>query len=265
MYDDSADDVADEQMGKDEYATGQPQLPTRPGNQRRTARGNSRGSIAETNYCDVRSDAGQLKLTQVWRQSSGAKSEILREEVQKQKACNFNLQCRLSDVEKELSDLQRFRQLRDADTFELRDNNYYLNEQAVRRNTWALYSKQLEVDELGPSRSDVLNEYAALFHDINDVGMAIHDVGSSTGQVEWQTQNSTLDGLYTFSGWSLDQLLASGSIASMSRHELITYVLAAGVFQLVLRPAFTEILALESPIVRYYRKQVLDNGKSRHQ
>jgi hypothetical protein len=63
-------------------------------------------------------------------------------------------------------------------------------------------------------------------------------------------------------GTDISDLLANAKKVEIPKFQLVASILTAGIFDLVFKSAFPEILAIESPLLDQYRKLIAGSGQN---
>ncbi|KAF4449997.1 hypothetical protein F53441_6781 [Fusarium austroafricanum] len=196
-----------------------------------------------------------LSTTSIEMSLRSAQAELLKE-----KGVVITLMNQVSELKKELEVLHqsdRAAALNQANPGEQR----YISK--LRRRLEAqghLISdfEALETDSLACQKISVKAECNTLYLNIDDTSAIICDLSPNDNLPEQRTNDSAL-----LQGWAMrvhggnmTSLLEHAQEVRIAKPKLVASLLAAGIFELVLEPAFPEILAIESPLLAQYRKNI---------
>ncbi|RGP68810.1 hypothetical protein FSPOR_5015 [Fusarium sporotrichioides] len=189
-------------------------------------------------------------------------------EISKQKAYILTLLNRLSGAEKEIDELQRIGRVTDStheDEAKLHERIARLANQRSSHETFLRRVKALETDRLALSGKGVREELNLLYIDTYDTGDLICQMNSNANAPGQRVDipdyaQSWVELL--FDG-DFGSLLEYAEAEGISTSKLVSALLMAGVFKLVMEPALLSISAMQSPLLDQYRRHISDQCGSR--
>ncbi|GKU06027.1 hypothetical protein FLAG1_08553 [Fusarium langsethiae] len=189
-------------------------------------------------------------------------------EISKQKAYILTLLNRLSEAEKEIDELQRISRVADStheDEAKLHERIARLANQRSSHETFLRRVKALETDRLALSGKAFREELNLLYIGAYDTGDLIYQMNSNAN-----APGQSVDIPDYAQSWV--ELLYDGDFGSLVEYteaegiptsKLISALLMAGVFKLVMEPALLSMSAMQSPQLDQYRRHILDQCGSR--
>lgn len=201
-------------------------------------------------------------------------SEILHAELLHYKGSVFSLRNRLSEVERELEELQNCMQATSGTEFVLKQQVYHLRARLESTHLLSCQVDAYNTECLGLSSSDTSKEYDNLLSNISENYSFIRqpnaDMNSDMDADEVIPEPSG-DFCHAAESWSikassrrLHQLLSYCRENEIPGDKLFPALVAAGISELVFEQVFPDILALDSPLLNEYRKHILTKGTKDH-
>ncbi|KAH7132835.1 hypothetical protein EDB81DRAFT_763355 [Dactylonectria macrodidyma] len=190
--------------------------------------------------------------------------EDLRTELRKEKACVFTLRCRLSETQIEIDELHNSSQAADAGQYDLRKQISYLFGQLEAKDRLWQDTVAFRADTFSFSREAIIREYNLVYYEINEVSSFICEMspdGEDFSQQKSHYQQTAHTWAVKASGRKLERLLSYSHEERIPKEKLFASLVTAGVFELVFKPVFPDILALESSLLYQYRKHIETKSK----
>lgn len=187
-------------------------------------------------------------------------------ELERQRGYIFTLATRLSESQREVHRLQSDRR---AEILAQNSEAILQEEISIcRRKYEDLYHqiqhfKALEADKLAFSESTLSKDFKLLYYDTNSTSGVVCDMSLSDSLPEQQLNFPQFADVWArnISGGDLSSLLSYSQEENIPKHKLLAALITAGMFEFVFEPVFPSVLAVESPLLDQYRKQILTQCK----
>ncbi|KAH6966061.1 hypothetical protein EDB82DRAFT_529766 [Fusarium venenatum] len=189
-------------------------------------------------------------------------------EILKQKGYIITLLSRLSEAEKEIEELQRIDRLVGS----TRDGEAKLHERIARlanqRSSHVTFLQRVEMlksDNLALPSKAVREELKLLYTETYDTSDLICQIGSDVGSPDQDAlipdyAQSWVTLLYN---GNFGSLLEYAKVEGIPKSKLVSAVLMAGIFKLVMEPELLSTSAMQSPLLDQYRRHISNQCGSR--
>jgi hypothetical protein len=174
----------------------------------------------------------------------------------------FTLRNRMSKMQREIDEMHHRERAAKPEQFELQEENWVLRQQVDAKDLLLLQFKGREMSRPDLHGASVTLECGLLYHEIDDACKFICDMdpNEDLAEVQGDFYQSAQTWSLKISGWDMERLLRHCRSEDIAKDKLLSALVTAAVFDLIFQPIFTEVLALESPLLGEYRKHIYTKG-----
>ncbi|KAG5805821.1 hypothetical protein H9Q74_009574 [Fusarium xylarioides] len=225
-------------------------------------------SSMELQLAPVIPDSQEDAMSAISQAGSNSSMEVrlrkLEADLLKQKSYAVTLENRISELKRRNHDLEHCIRLASSaqgshgEETRLREVISSLKDKLERERLLMKNYEDLEADRLGFLNTSLRAEYENLNSNIRDTSSTICDLSLDDALPEQRTGFSHLANNWArrISGHDLGSLLGYCEAAQIPKKVILTSLLTAGIFELVLEEVFPAFLAADSPLLDQYRKHI---------
>lgn len=226
---------------------------------------NSDRELSDSSSLSINKDNGSQVSTQAQFLDMKAKLESTQADLLKQEAYVFTLRNRLSETRSELEAMHNHNQGASVDLHKLQQEIHHLKGCLQEQDRLLNHLTPLRTEKVGVPAVNVQKHYDALSQEIHDSCSFVGDMDPNERlprQLD-HSHKSAEGWAKRVSNWTLEHLIAYTKSKGIPMDKACASLIGAAILELVFEPVFPEVLALESPLLHQYRRQIFTKGKNR--